>query len=181
MHAGAPRRRTSQPRSVTPLSGTPSLHTPAQPGAAGWTAYFWHGVSSATFQYLSAFTWRQVFGWLRRKHRRSNWKSMRRRYCEGRWSPADDEVILFRCAKVRTNRYLYRGNKIPLPWPSGITMAAAVCEGLWRAGCLESGHVRFGRRFGETTGGNTSRAPRADLTRSRRKPGIQHPAACTGC
>jgi hypothetical protein len=37
------------------------------PVLRGWTAYFRHGVSSATFQYLSAFIWRQVFGWLRRK------------------------------------------------------------------------------------------------------------------
>lgn len=94
------------------------------PVLRGWTAYFRHGVSSATFQYLSAFTWRQVFGWLRRKHRRTNWKTLRRRYCVGRWWPADGEVVLFRCAKVRTNRYLYCGTKIPSPWPSGTTSEA---------------------------------------------------------
>ncbi|MFF4794447.1 hypothetical protein ACFY2M_32865, partial [Streptomyces sp. NPDC001276] len=68
----------------------------------------------------------QVFGWLRRKHRRSSWKSLRRRYSAGRWWPADDEVTLFKCAKVRTHRYLYRGNRIPSPWPNGTTIAAAV-------------------------------------------------------
>ena len=47
----------------------------------GGTAYFRYGVSHATFQYLRAFTWRQVFGWLRRKHRRSTWEELRRRYC----------------------------------------------------------------------------------------------------
>ncbi|GJF35218.1 group II intron reverse transcriptase/maturase [Kitasatospora sp. NE20-6] len=92
------------------------------PVLRGWTAYFRHGVSSATFQYLSAFTWRQVFGWLRRKHRRTNWKSLRRRYCVGRWWPADGEVVLFKAAKVRTNRYLYRGAKIPSPWTCGTTV-----------------------------------------------------------
>ncbi|MGW1659430.1 group II intron reverse transcriptase/maturase, partial [Streptomyces atratus] len=35
----------------------------------GWTAYFKHGSSKATFNYLRAYTWKQVFGWLRRKHR----------------------------------------------------------------------------------------------------------------
>ena len=43
----------------------------------GWTAYFRHGVSHTTFQYLRALTWRQVIGWLRRKHRRTNWKDQR--------------------------------------------------------------------------------------------------------
>ncbi|MFJ9447999.1 group II intron maturase-specific domain-containing protein [Kitasatospora sp. NPDC101235] len=94
------------------------------PVLRGWTAYFRHGVSSATFQYLSAFTWRQVFGWLRRKHRRTNWKTLRRRYCAGRWWPADGEVVLFKAAKMRTNRYLYRGAKIPSPWTCGTTIEA---------------------------------------------------------
>src|SRR5215207_9632282 len=84
----------------------------------GWTAYFRFGVSHATFQYLRAFTWRQVIGWLRRKHRRSNWKDLRRRHCRRRWWPADGEVMLFDPAKVRTIRYRYRGAAIPSPWPS---------------------------------------------------------------
>jgi RNA-directed DNA polymerase len=84
----------------------------------GWTAYFRFGVSHATFQYLRAFTWRQVIGWLRRKHRRSNWKDLRRRHCGGRWWPADGEVTLLDPAKVRTIRYRYRGAAIPSPWPS---------------------------------------------------------------
>jgi RNA-directed DNA polymerase len=86
----------------------------------GWTAYFRPGVSSAAFEYLRAFTWRQVFRWLRRKHPKSNWKELRRRYCEGGWWPADGEVILFNPAGVRTTRYRYRGAKIPSPWPSTV-------------------------------------------------------------
>jgi len=84
----------------------------------GWTAYFRYGVSHATFQYLRAFTWRQVMGWLRRKYRRVNWKELRRRFCDGRWWPADGEAMLFDPARVRTIRYLYRGAQIPSPWPS---------------------------------------------------------------
>ena len=40
----------------------------------GWCAHFRPGVSSATFAYLSAYTWARVIGWLRRKHRRITWK-----------------------------------------------------------------------------------------------------------
>jgi RNA-directed DNA polymerase len=84
----------------------------------GWTAYFKYGSSSATFNYLRAYTWKQVFGWLRRKHRRSGWKELRRRYtCDG-WWPAAEDVRLFNPAGVRTRRYLYRGTQIPTPWPS---------------------------------------------------------------
>lgn len=95
------------------------------PALRGWTAYFRPGVSAKTFQYLSAFTWRQVIGWLRRRHRRTTWKELRRRYCAGRWWPADGEVVLFNAARVSTTRYLYRGTKIPSPWPSTATTGHA--------------------------------------------------------
>ncbi len=83
----------------------------------GWCAYFRPGVSSATFAYLGAYTWARVFAWLRRKHRRSTVKYIRRRYCEGRWWPTTTERTLFNPAKVRTTRYRYRGAAIPTPWP----------------------------------------------------------------
>jgi RNA-directed DNA polymerase len=83
----------------------------------GWCAYFRPGVSSATFQYLSAYTWRRVIAWLRRKHRRITVKELRRRYCDGRWWPRTEERQLFNPAKVRTTRYRYRGTAIPTPWP----------------------------------------------------------------
>ena len=38
------------------------------PVLRGWTNYFRHGVSKATFDYLRAFTWRRVVCWLRHKH-----------------------------------------------------------------------------------------------------------------
>nr|WP_306316233.1 group II intron reverse transcriptase/maturase [Streptomyces sp. CC224E] len=84
----------------------------------GWTAYFKHGSSKATFNYLRAYTWRQVFGWLRRKYRRANWKTLRRKNtCDG-WWPATSEVTLFNPAGVKIIYYSYRGTKIPSPWPS---------------------------------------------------------------
>jgi len=39
--------------------------------------------------------WRQVFGWLRRKHPTSGWKDLRWRYCDGGWWPRDGDVVLF--------------------------------------------------------------------------------------
>jgi RNA-directed DNA polymerase len=89
------------------------------PALQGWCAYFRPGVSSATFQYLRIYTWRRVWTWLRRKHHRSTWKSLRRRYGYGGglW-PATDERQLFNPAKVRTTRYRYRGSVIPTPWPT---------------------------------------------------------------
>jgi RNA-directed DNA polymerase len=88
------------------------------PVLRGWTNYFQSGVSSATFQYLGAFTWRRVIGWLRRKHPRITWKQLRRRHLSGGWWPTENEVTLFNTAAVRTSRYRYRGAAIPSPWPS---------------------------------------------------------------
>ncbi|MFB6984440.1 group II intron reverse transcriptase/maturase [Streptomyces sp. NPDC056304] len=82
----------------------------------GWCLYFRPGVSSATFHFLRYFAWRQVIKWLRRKHRRTNWKNLRRQYCNGGWWPHTDERTLFDPGKVRTTRYRYRGAAIPTPW-----------------------------------------------------------------
>ena len=101
----------------TDLSLGALLHR-LNPVLRGWTNYFRAGVSSATFQYLSAFTWRRVIGWIRRKHHRITWKQLRSRYCSGGWWPAEDEVTLFNAAAVRTTRYRYRGAAIPSSWPS---------------------------------------------------------------
>jgi len=84
----------------------------------GWTTYFRPGVSSVAFNYLRAFTWQQVFRWLRRKHPRTNWKELRRRFTVAGWWPADGAVILFNPAAVSTTRYRYRGAQIRSPWPS---------------------------------------------------------------
>jgi RNA-directed DNA polymerase len=84
----------------------------------GWCAYFRPGVSSATFKYLSSYTWARVIRWLRRKHRRITVKELRRRFCGGGWWPGTEERSLFNPAKVSTTRYRYRGTVIPTPWPS---------------------------------------------------------------
>jgi len=84
----------------------------------GWCAHFRPGVSKATFQYLSSYTWDRVIRWLRRKHHRITWKDLRRRYCAGGWWPTSQHRELFDPATVRITRHRYRGSVIPSPWPS---------------------------------------------------------------
>jgi RNA-directed DNA polymerase len=88
------------------------------PVLRGWCVYFQPGVSSATFRFLRAFTWRRVMGWLHRKHPRATWEQVRHRYCQGHWWPFDGDTALFNPARMRTTRYRYRGTAIPTPWAS---------------------------------------------------------------
>ena len=85
------------------------------PVLRGWCAYFRHGVSSRTFNYLRAYTWRRVTICLRRKHQDRNWRWLRRRYLPG-WWPTADTVGLYNPGRVKIVRYRYRGSKIPTPW-----------------------------------------------------------------
>jgi RNA-directed DNA polymerase len=97
------------------------------PVLRGWTAYFRHGVSKATFSYLRAFVWRRVVSWLRHKSRRANWKQLRRRSLPG-WWPTEGEVSLFDPGAVTVSRYRFRGTRIPSPWTerlSGSTVIAS--------------------------------------------------------
>lgn len=89
----------------------------------GWTNYFRHGVSKTTFAYVHQFTWLRVVGWLRRKHRRANWKFLRRRYLANRWWPEHEGMALFDCRAVPVTRYRYRGTRIPTPWSMTDTAA----------------------------------------------------------
>jgi RNA-directed DNA polymerase len=82
----------------------------------GWTNYFRHGVSSDTFAYLHQFTWLRVVRWLRRKHRRANWKWLRRHYLANAWWPEHDGEALFDCRAVPVTRYRCRGAAIRSPW-----------------------------------------------------------------
>lgn len=91
----------------------------------GWTNYFRHGVSKATFGYVHQFTWLRVIRWLRTKHRRANWKFLRRRYLANRWWPEHDGVALFDCRAVPVTRYRYRGAAIPSPWSTSATTEVA--------------------------------------------------------
>jgi RNA-directed DNA polymerase len=83
----------------------------------GWCGYFRAGVSSAVFSYLSHYVWQTVWRWLQRKHRKSTWTQLRRRYCGGGWWPASEDRELIDLEKIGTTRYRYRGAVIPSPWP----------------------------------------------------------------
>jgi len=101
---------------------------PAQPGAAGWCAYFRHGVvSKATFGYLDAYAWHRVTAWLRKQHRGISWKDLYRRFLTGRPGnrPAENGIIMFDAAQVEVTRYRWRGHNIPTPWASGAAALAA--------------------------------------------------------
>jgi RNA-directed DNA polymerase len=89
----------------------------------GWTNYFRHGSSKATFRYLHQFAWRRTIRWLRRKHPRATWKQIRRLHLPG-WWPTDGATILFDPATVAVTRYRYRGSKIPTPWTAAPTKVA---------------------------------------------------------
>ncbi len=91
----------------------------------GWTNYFRHGVSKATFGYLRHYTWWRVVRWLRHKYRRNGWKKLRARflrYDDKTWV-SDGEVELFDPAAVAVTRYRYRGD-IPTPWTQQADQAA---------------------------------------------------------
>jgi RNA-directed DNA polymerase len=88
------------------------------PALRGWCAHFRPGVSYATFSYLRHYLWHAVWRWLRRKHPKTRWKEIRRRYYRvGSW-PASEDRTLFDPITVGTTRYRYRGTVIPTPWPT---------------------------------------------------------------
>ncbi|HVI18813.1 MAG TPA: group II intron reverse transcriptase/maturase [Gaiellales bacterium] len=95
----------------------------------GWTVYFRHGVSKQTFDYLGHYTWRRVVRWLRRKHRRATWKSIRRRYMRSPTPrmlvPHDGGIALINAGSVPVTRYRYRGAKIATPWTEPTTTTKA--------------------------------------------------------
>jgi RNA-directed DNA polymerase len=101
----------------------------------GWCAYFRHGVSKRTFNYLRAFTWRRVVCWLRRKHPKANWRWLKRRYLP-RWWPAHGETELFNPGGVAVTRYRYRGHKIPTPWEHGDVVSRDPAQQLERLQAL---------------------------------------------
>jgi RNA-directed DNA polymerase len=95
------------------------------PVLRGWTNYFRPGSPSATFGYLTHFSWWRVVRWLRHKHPRSNWNELRRRYSLWDSGPTEDGVTLFKPESAGTTRPRYRGTKIPTPWSGADDVVAA--------------------------------------------------------
>ncbi len=84
------RQGTDQPLSLVLRQLNSALH--------GWAVYFRHGCSKQTFNYLNYYTWKRVWGWLQRKHRRATWKAILRRYLMlpgNRLVPHDAGIVLF--------------------------------------------------------------------------------------
>ena len=73
----------------------------------GWTAHFRYGCSSATFNYLRAYTWKRVFGW---------WPSTPAQHLEATPSPQHQRRMVARhsgCETVQPGRGEHHA--IPLP------------------------------------------------------------------
>ncbi|GAA5772091.1 hypothetical protein Aros01_08636 [Streptosporangium roseum] len=88
----------------------------------------------------SHHAWQQVMRWLRRKHHGITWKAPRRRFCGGRWWPADEDRQLFDPKKVSATRYRYWGANIPSPLAGrGMRNTTGYTRDLWSARCSETG------------------------------------------
>jgi RNA-directed DNA polymerase len=87
------------------------------PVLRGWCQYFQHGVSKRTFGYVDHFAFWRIVGWLRKRHLKLNWGTLRRRFLSS-WEISDGAVAMFRPRSVRVTRYRFRGTRIPTPWVS---------------------------------------------------------------
>lgn len=85
------------------------------PVLRGWAAYFRYGASKKTFAYLGWYAWWRVIYWIRRKHPHLTWKQTRRRYY-GADRICDDGLTLYNPAKMRVERYRFRGAHIATPF-----------------------------------------------------------------
>jgi RNA-directed DNA polymerase len=86
---------------------------------AGWANYFRHGVSTATFSAIDAFTWGRLMRWIRAKHKGRTGLGMnelRRRFCDQGWRFAWKGAVFTGTSSVAVTRYRYRGSAIPTPW-----------------------------------------------------------------
>ncbi|GAA4551898.1 group II intron reverse transcriptase/maturase [Amycolatopsis samaneae] len=101
-------------RDTTSLSLEAVLRA-VNPVLRGWAAYFRYGVSKKTFSYLGWYAWWRVLRWIRYKHRRLTWKQLRRRYY-GADRIAEGGVVLYNPAKMRVERYRFRGAQISTPY-----------------------------------------------------------------
>jgi RNA-directed DNA polymerase len=84
----------------------------------GWAAYFRYGASKKTFSYLGYYAWWRMIYWIRHKHPGLSWKQVRRRYY-GADRICGDGVTLYNPAKMRVERYRFRGAQICTPFNDG--------------------------------------------------------------
>jgi RNA-directed DNA polymerase len=81
----------------------------------GWAAYFRYGASKKTFSYLGYYAWWRMLTWIRHKHPSLSWKQLRRRYY-GADRICEDGLTLYNPAKMRVERYRFRGAQISTPF-----------------------------------------------------------------
>lgn len=101
-------------RNTTSLSLEGVLRT-VNPVLRGWAAYFRYGASKRTFSYLGWYAWWRLFLWIRYKHPHLTWKQLRRRYY-GADRIAENGIVLYNLAKMRVQRYQFRGAQISTPY-----------------------------------------------------------------
>jgi RNA-directed DNA polymerase len=101
-------------RSTTSLSLEQVLRS-VNPVLRGWAAYFRYGVSKRTFSYLGWYAWWRLLLWIRYKHPRLTWKQLRRRYY-GADRITEGGIVLYNPAKMRVQRYTFRGAQISTPY-----------------------------------------------------------------
>lgn len=114
---------TGKVRVITRRSGSPyvsleQLLRHLNSVARGWCNYFRHGVSSATFGYLNQYMWRSVVRWLRARHPRLGWRTIKRRFLIGYPGirPEENGIKLYDPQEMPIVRYRWRGYQIPTPW-----------------------------------------------------------------
>jgi Group II intron, maturase-specific domain len=112
----------------------------ARPIRAPSEPIFRPGVSSATFQYLSSYTWGRVMKWLRRKHRRISWKDLRRRYCAGGLVASRGRTSTVRPRQGRHHPLPLPGHGHPHPLAGHrMNIATSLNRDLRSARCPETG------------------------------------------
>lgn len=85
------------------------------PVLRGWSNYYRYDAAKATFAYLDYYTWRRVYRWLRKKHPKMSVKRMVAKWCPN-WEFKDGKTELFRVARVKVERYRFKGTKILHRW-----------------------------------------------------------------
>lgn len=113
--AGVMRKIKQATGASTVSLGLGQLLRMINPILRGWAAYFRYGVSKKTFAYLGWYAWWRVIYWIRRKHPHLTWKQTRRRFY-GADRISVDGLTLYNPAKMRVERYRYRGTKIATPF-----------------------------------------------------------------
>lgn len=94
---------------------------------AGWANYFRHAIAKRLFSRVDYFVWHRIMRWLRRKYEgkhRLGMPELRRRFCDRGWRFAWKGVVFTGAARVKVDRYRYRGYSIPTPWTSNLTVTA---------------------------------------------------------